>query len=44
MPTNKAHKVKNYVNKDKVLNIKKSIIFKGIIKKYPLESNPSRYS
>ena len=43
-PTNKAHKVRNRVDKDKVLGVKKPIMFKGIIKKYPLGFNPSRYS
>ena len=43
-PTNKAHKVKNRINKNKALNTKKPIISKGIIKKYPLGFNPSGYS
>ena len=42
-PTDKAYKVKNRVNKNKVLSAKKPIIFKRIIKKYPLGFNPSRY-
>ena len=33
MPTDKAYRVRNCVDKDKVLNIKKPIISKGIIKK-----------
>ena len=39
----KAHKVKNHINKNEALNAKKPIIFKGIIKKYPFKFNPSRY-
>ena len=39
----KAYRVKNRVNKDKALNIKKPITFKGIIKKYPFGFNPSGY-
>ena len=42
-PMDKAHRVRNNMNKDKVLSIKKPIIFKGIIKKYPLGFNSSGY-
>ena len=44
MPTDKAFKVRNRVDKDKALNIKKPIISKGVIKKYPFRFNPSGYS
>ena len=40
---NKAYKVKNCVNNNKVLNAKKPIIFKGVVKKYPFGFNPSGY-
>ena len=43
IPIHKAHKVKNYVDKDNTLSIKKPIISKGVIKKYPFGSNPSGY-
>ena len=42
-PTDKAHKVKNRLNKNKALSAKKLIMSKGIIKKYPFGSNPSGY-
>ena len=41
---NKAHRIKNRIDKDKALNIKKPIVSKGVIKKYPLGFNPSGYS
>ena len=44
IPTDKAHRVRNRVNKDKVLSAKKPITFKGVIRKYSLGSNPSGYS
>ena len=40
---NKAYKVKNRVNKDKALNVKKPIMSKGVIRKYPFGFNPSGY-
>ena len=43
VPTNKAHRVRNRVDKDKALGVKKPTIFKGIIKKYPFGFNPSGY-
>ena len=43
IPTDKAHRVRNRVNKNKALNIKKPITFKGVIKKRPLGFNPSGY-
>ena len=43
MPTDKAHKVRNRVDKDKVLNVKKPIVSKGVVKKYPFGFNPSGY-
>ena len=43
IPTDKAHKVRNRVDEDKALSAKKPIISKGIVKKYPLRFNPSRY-
>ena len=39
----KAYRVKNYMNKDKALGIKKPIISKGIVKKHPFEFNPFGY-
>ena len=43
MPTDKAHRVRNRVDKDKALNIKKPIMFKGVVRKCPLGSNFSGY-
>ena len=43
LPTDKAHKVRNHMDKDKALSVKKPITSKGIIKKYPFKSNPSGY-
>ena len=43
IPTNKTHKTKNRVDKNKVLNAKNPLTFKRIIKKHPLGSNPSGY-
>ena len=43
IPTDKAYKVKNCVNKDKALSAKNLIMSKGIIKKYPLGFNSSGY-
>ena len=43
VPTDKAHKVRNRMDKDKVLSVKKPITFKRIIKKRPLGFNPSGY-
>ena len=42
-PTNKTYKVRNYMDKDKALGAKKSIIFKGAVKKYSFGFNPSGY-
>ena len=39
----KAQKIRNYVDKDKVLSIKKPIMSKEIIKKRPLGFNPFGY-
>ena len=41
VPTNKAYRIKNCVDKDKVLSVKKLIISKGVVKKYPFGFNPS---
>ena len=43
MPTDKAFKVRNRMNKDKALGVKKLIISKGIIKKHFFGFNPSGY-
>ena len=43
MPTDRAFKVRNRVDKDKALDIKKPIMFKGVVRKYPFRSNPSGY-
>ena len=42
-PTDKAYRVKNRINKNKVLSVKKLIMSKGIIKKRPFGFNPSGY-
>ena len=42
-PTDKAHRVRNYVDKDKALGIKKPIMSKGVVRKYPLRFNPFKY-
>ena len=42
-PTDKAYRVRNCVDKDKALNVKKPIMSKGIIKKYPFGFNPFGY-
>ena len=44
MPMDKAHRVRNRVNKNKALNAKKPIASKEIVKKRPLGFNPSGYS
>ena len=43
IPTDKAYKTKNRVDKDKVLGAKKPIMSKGDIKKYSFGFNPSGY-
>ena len=43
MPTNRALKVRNCMDKDKALNIKKPIIFKGVMKKRFFGFNPFGY-
>ena len=43
MPTDKALRVRNRVDKDKALNIKKLIASKGAVRKRPLGFNPSGY-
>ena len=43
IPTDKAHRIKNRVDKDKALSTKNPTMFKGVIKKHSLESNPSGY-
>ena len=43
-PTDRAHRVRNRVGKDKILSAKKLIISKEIIKKHPLGFNLSGYS
>ena len=40
---NKAYRIRDRVDKDKVLGVKKLITFKEIIKKYPFGFNPSGY-
>ena len=42
-PTDKVHKTKNRVNKDKVLNAKSPLMFKEIIRKRSSGFNPSGY-
>ena len=39
----KTYRVRNRVDKDKVLGAKKPITFKGVVKKYPFKFNPSGY-
>ena len=41
VPTDKAHRIKNYVDKDEALGAKKLIMSKGVIRKYPLGFDPS---
>ena len=41
VPTDKAYRVRNRVDKDKALGAKKPIAFKGVVKKYPFGFNPS---
>ena len=43
-PTDKAYRVRNRVDKDKALGIKKPIIFKRVVKKRSFGFNPSGYS
>ena len=40
----KVHRIKNRMDKDEVLNAKSPVMFKEVIRKYPLGSNPSGYS
>ena len=42
-PTDKAYKVRNCVDKNKALGVKKPIMSKGVVKKYPIRFNPSGY-
>ena len=39
----KAYRVRDCVDKDKALSIKKPIMFKGVVKKRPFKFNPSGY-
>ena len=41
--TDKAYKVRNRVDKNEALGVKKPIMSKGNIRKYPLGFNPSGY-
>ena len=43
VPTDKAYKVRNRVDKDKALDAKKPIASKGAMRKYPFGFNPSGY-
>ena len=43
IPTDKAYRVRNRVDKDKALDVKKPIISKGAVKKRLFGFNPSGY-
>ena len=43
MPTDRAHRVRNRMDKDKALDVKKPIMFKGVIKKYSFGFNSFGY-
>ena len=39
----RAHRVRNRVDKDKALGVKKSIVSKGVVRKCPFGSDPFGY-